>query len=96
MSRSNYDVAQGVDGDGVWRSGVLEQSWRIGGASGAEVLALRAFGDDPGLRWVEASTYELYADDVALPPGAEVHFDGSDRDVGRLVKYAVVEDRGYD
>ena len=27
-SRRNYDVARGRTGDGHWRSGVLEQSWR--------------------------------------------------------------------
>jgi hypothetical protein len=42
-SRRNYDIAQGVDGAGKWRSGVLEQSWRLGGASGAELAALHAF-----------------------------------------------------
>ena len=34
-SRRNYDVAQGVDNEGQWRSGVLEASWRSGGASTA-------------------------------------------------------------
>lgn len=42
-SRCNYDVAQGCDEAGRRYSGVLEQSWRIGGASGAEVAALAAF-----------------------------------------------------
>jgi hypothetical protein len=27
-SRRNYDVGQGIDGRGQWRSGVLEASWR--------------------------------------------------------------------
>src|SRR5262245_17695269 len=36
-SRRNYDVAQGTDAEGRRCSGVLEQSWRIGGASGPEV-----------------------------------------------------------
>ncbi|HRO59064.1 MAG TPA: DUF3182 family protein, partial [Burkholderiaceae bacterium] len=48
-SRCNYDVVQGADDQGRWRSGVLEQSWRIGGASAAELLALRAFREDPAL-----------------------------------------------
>jgi len=46
-SRCNYDVAQGVDDSGRCHSGVLEQSWRIGGASGAEAAALHALRDDP-------------------------------------------------
>ncbi len=47
LSRRNYDVAQGVGPDGRRRSGVLEQSWRLGGASGAEVAALEIFQADP-------------------------------------------------
>jgi hypothetical protein len=59
-SRRNYDVARGLDAEGRWRSGVLEQSWRIGGASGAEVAALEAFRAEPALRAVRAATVELY------------------------------------
>jgi Protein of unknown function (DUF3182) len=32
-SRRNYDVGQGLDAQGKWRSGVFESSWRSGGAS---------------------------------------------------------------
>ena len=67
-SRRNYDVARGVDAEGRRRSGVLEQSWRIGGASGAEVAALEAFRAEPGLRVVRAATVELYGPDVPPPP----------------------------
>jgi len=95
-SRSNYDVVQGRDDAGVWRSGVLEQSWRIGGASGAEIAALHAFREQPALRWVDASTHETYADAVAAPPGAQVHFDGHDVQQGRLLKYALVQACGDD
>lgn len=91
-SRANYDIAQGRDAAGRWRSGVLEQSWRIGGASGAEVAALQAFRDDPSRRVVRASTHEVYSDgDFRVPDGAEVHYDGTDAQVGRLTKYAQVE-----
>jgi Protein of unknown function (DUF3182) len=93
-SRCNYDIAQGVDAAGQWRSGVLEQSWRIGGASGAEIAALQAFKDHPGWRWVRASSHEVYADTAAVPAGACVHFDGTDPRVGRLVKYAQVQAHG--
>ncbi|WP_150749146.1 DUF3182 family protein, partial [Pseudomonas fluorescens] len=41
-SRRNYDIAQGLDSNGKRRSGVLEQSWRMGGASSAEVAALQS------------------------------------------------------
>lgn len=45
-SRRNYDIAQGRDGNGRERFGVLEQSWRVGGASSAEIAALEAFRAD--------------------------------------------------
>jgi hypothetical protein len=89
-SRCNYDVVQGLDDAGRWHSGVLEQSWRIGGASGAEIAALLAFRGDPGLRAVRASTCELYGADAAAPAGASVLFDGVDQHGDRLVKYVEV------
>ena len=89
VSRSNYDVAQGVDDAGTPRSGVLEQSWRIGGASGAEVAALRAFAADPSLQRVRASTCERYGGGVAVPAGAWLLYDGVDARAGRITKYAL-------
>ncbi|MET0962159.1 MAG: DUF3182 family protein [Noviherbaspirillum sp.] len=85
-SRCNYDVAQGVDDQGAWRSGVLEQSWRIGGASGAELAALAAFEANPGLQTVRAATTELYGG-VSPPADADVYFNGVDRHVGAITKY---------
>jgi hypothetical protein len=85
-SRCNYDVAQGVDDSGRWRSGVLEQSWRIGGATGAELAALAAFEADPALRVVRAATTEVYGG-ATPPPDAEVYFNGVDRHVGAIAKY---------
>ena len=38
-SRRNYDVAQGTNARGKRCSGVLEQSWRLGGATGARQRA---------------------------------------------------------
>ncbi|MDU9394385.1 DUF3182 family protein [Pseudomonas sp. zfem002] len=90
-SRRNYDVARGVTADGHLRSGVLEQSWRIGGASSAELLALRAFADDPALQRVRASTHEVF-DDSALPADATLFYQGDDREVGRICKYARIRD----
>lgn len=94
-SRSNYDVAQGTDGEGRWRSGVLEQSWRIGGASGAEIAALHAFRGNPELRVVHASTREVYGEGHTIPKDAWVHYDGVDRHGQRLVKYVEVRCHGY-
>jgi hypothetical protein len=94
-SRRNYDVAQGFDAGGRRRSGVLEQSWRVGGASGAEIAALEAFRADPALRVVRASTREVYGEESAAPPPphAAVYFRGADGRVGPLTKYALVEPR---
>jgi hypothetical protein len=90
-SRRNYDVAQGTNARGQWRSGVLEQSWRIGGATGAEIAALEAFRAEPGLQVVRASTFEIYGESQAPPPQATVYFRGTDERVGLLTKYTVVE-----
>jgi len=90
-SRRNYDVAQGRDGAGQRRSGVLEQSWRQGGASGAEIGALEAFRADPSLKIVRAMTREVYGETPALPAGAVVYFSGVDASVGALTKYALTE-----
>ena len=38
-SRRNYDVGQGIDAEGQRRSGVFESSWRVGGATSAELVA---------------------------------------------------------
>ncbi|MBK9132938.1 MAG: DUF3182 family protein [Betaproteobacteria bacterium] len=87
-SRCNYDVAQGHDAHGRWCSGVLEQSWRIGGCSGAEVAALGAF-KERDVPVVRASTHEIYGDAI-VPHDAWRLYDGHDAHAGRLVKYAQV------
>lgn len=87
-SRSNYDIAQGFDEDGNGRSGVLEQSWRIGGATGAEIAAIGAFLSNPDLQSVGASTTEIHGSSGELPADAIVYFQGEDEQAGPLVKYA--------
>ncbi|MEZ2721843.1 DUF3182 family protein [Paenalcaligenes hominis] len=59
-SRRNYDVIHGTAWDGSDRLRVLEQSWRMGGASMAELLAISAFLDTPSLPSVQAWTQERY------------------------------------
>nr|MBF6624225.1 DUF3182 family protein [Stutzerimonas stutzeri] len=93
-SRRNYDIAQGVDGRGRACSGVLEQSWRIGGASGAEVAALEAFSQGGKAGVVRASTVELYGETKPVPEGATLLFRGEDEEVGFITKYATVEEHG--
>jgi hypothetical protein len=92
-SRCNYDIARGRSTDGSWRSGVLEQSWRIGGASPAEVAALERLRADTKLRAVRASTFEVYG--ACTPPqGALVQFQGEDERAGPITKYTLVEPDG--
>ena len=90
-SRRNYDVAEGCDAAGQRRSGVLEQSWRVGGATGAEVEALLAFRTNPSLRALRAATVERYGRDVTPPEGAAVYFAGIDERAGPLVKFTSIE-----
>jgi hypothetical protein len=90
-SRRNYDVAEGTDAQGRRRSGVLVQSWRVGGASGAEVEALAAFRADPHLQEVDAQTTEVYGGEQPAPANALVYFEGDDAHGGRLLKYVTVE-----
>jgi hypothetical protein len=92
-SRRNYDVACGRDGHGAFHCGVLEQSWRFGGASAAEIAALEVFRANPGLDVVRAATHEVYSADEP-PPHARVHFRGDDASVGFLTKYTTMEHDG--
>ncbi|HEV2621900.1 MAG TPA: DUF3182 family protein [Frateuria sp.] len=91
-SRRNYDVVQGIDHRGHRHAGVLEASWRIGGASGAEAAALLRFRDEPTRRWLSVRTEEHYGDDATVPPDATVMFHGVDPSAGPLLKLTVVED----
>ncbi len=87
-SRCNYDVVQGFDAGGTQRVGVLEQSWRVGGASAAELVALHALHDEPARVKARAETVEVHGAEPALPDGAFVHFRGVDDWIGPLTKYA--------
>src|SRR5262249_7233548 len=89
-SRRNYDVAQGIGVDGRARSGVLEPSWRVGGASSAELAALAAFARDPSLQIVVASHVEEYGKDCRAPADAVVDFQGDDPEAGPLLRYTIV------
>jgi hypothetical protein len=92
-SRRNYDVVLGRDAAGRLMSGVLEASWRIGGASGAEIAALRAFSEDPHLTFVVVSRHEIYGNGIIPPKEADVYYNADDPEIGPLMKYALVETR---
>jgi Protein of unknown function (DUF3182) len=89
-SRRNYDVGQGIDADGRWRSGVFEPSWRVGGATSAELVAVNAFLRDPDLRVIEVAHVEEFGSGREAPPDAVVHFRGDDPKAGPLLRYTVV------
>lgn len=88
LTRRNYDVIQGTDVAGNQRIGVLEQSWRVGGASGAEIAAFEAFRAEPGTSHVRCSTVEVY-EQITPPVGAVVYYQGVDPVVGAMTKYAM-------
>ncbi|MFW9080539.1 DUF3182 family protein [Pseudomonas sp. P2757] len=92
-SRRNYDIAQGLDSNGKQRSGVLEQSWRMGGASSAEVAALQSFVNDPSMRAIRVSSVETYIDQ-ALPADAIEVYRGPAENSDFLLKYVTV--KSYD
>jgi len=89
-SRRNYDIGQGVDGRGRWRSGAFEASWRVGGATGAELAALAVFMEDATIGVVHASSVQEFGDGIAPPSGAHVHFQGDDPELGPMIEYAAV------
>ena len=89
-SRRNYDIAEGIDAAGRPRSGVLEASWRVGGATGAEVVALSAFKQDPSLHMIDVSHIEEYGQNRRAPDGAAVLFNGDDPQDGPMIRYTVV------
>lgn len=89
-SRINYDVAQGQGSRG-WCSGVLEQSWRIGGATSAEVVALSAFDRAPQLQCIRASSGERYGNKAAIPAHAQIYYRGEDPGVGPITRYTCIE-----
>jgi hypothetical protein len=88
LTRRNYDVIEGTDARGERRTGVLEQSWRVGGASGAEIAALEAFRAEPDTDHVRCSTVEVY-DKVIPPAGATLYYLGDDPVAGAMTKFAV-------
>lgn len=90
-SRCNYDVVLGRDAQGRSRCGVLEQSWRVGGATGCELAALEVMQREPATQRVRARCFELFGDSPEPPQGAAVYWRGEDPRAGRLTKYTVVE-----
>lgn len=93
-SRRNYDVAAGNGPGGERLMGVLEQSWRIGGATRAEIAALEVFVADPTCACIWAETREIFGEDESAPPHAVETFAGHDPELGLIRKYVMVEAYG--
>lgn len=90
-SRRNYDVLVGPITENGVRCGVLEQSWRVGGASPAEVLAMEKLAQDETVTAVQAVLRENYDQTPTLREDDFVVYVGDD-DFGRpLHKYARIE-----
>ncbi|AEH90897.1 DUF3182 family protein [Mesorhizobium opportunistum] len=89
-SRRKYDVGQGIDSSGIWRSGVLEASWRVGGSSSAELAAIELMNADPEIRTVRVSAVKQYGKDCRPPEAADIHFQGDDPEEGLITRYTVV------
>ena len=69
---------------------MLEQSWRMGGASSAEVAALQSFINHPGLKAIRVSSVETYVDQ-ALPADAIEVYRGPAENSDFLLKYVTVK-----
>ena len=93
-SRRNYDVAHGFDAHDRLRCGVLEQSWRPGGASAAEVLALEALHARSDINTIIAATLETFGEVEDVPSHAIELFNGQDRDIGHIRKYVMLKRYG--
>ncbi|MVW73232.1 DUF3182 family protein [Bordetella sp. 15P40C-2] len=95
-SRRNYDVVIGRDYDGQTRLGVLEQSWRAGGASIAELSAMLYFAQNASASEVYAYTCEEYGPHPR--PFAETHlvYSGEDSRVGWITKTGGIGKGGTD
>jgi hypothetical protein len=87
-SRRNYDVAQGIDAQGICKSGVLEQSWRVGGASPAEIVAFETFQNDLRRDMVRVCCVEHYGENIEIPDNGQFFYQGVDDSTGPLTKYA--------
>lgn len=90
-SRRNYDVGQGDDDRGNWKSGVFESSWRVGGATAAELLAIKFFLEDPNLMTIRVSHREEYGSNRTAPDGSIIHFQGEDPIAGPVIRYTIAD-----
>ncbi|HEU4665134.1 MAG TPA: DUF3182 family protein [Dokdonella sp.] len=89
-SRRCYDVVIGRNAHGEVRMGVRGPLWRCSAESPAEVAAMLAFRDLPGLACVRASTYEAIGA-VDLPGDAMVYHRARCDAGGTVTRYCTVD-----
>ncbi|WP_435656570.1 DUF3182 family protein [Brucella pituitosa] len=90
-SRRNYDVLVGPITENGVRCGVLEQSWRVGGASPAEILAMEKLMQDESITAVQAFLRESREQAPTFRDDDFIVYSGED-DFGQpLHKYARIE-----
>lgn len=96
-SRRNYDIAVGTGHDGVALAGVLDQSWRIGGATPAELAAMEYFRSRPDVTAIAASCFESY-EAVDVPADAVVHYMAAAQSPveGPLLKFSLIRPDGHE
>jgi hypothetical protein len=93
-SRRSYDVVLGRDRNGAARMGVRGPSWSVAAESPAEIAAMAAFRDVPGLQCLRASTYEAYGE-ADVPADAMVYYRSGDSKCASLTKYCTIDVQGY-
>jgi len=72
VSRASYDVLQGITSQGEFLSGVTDITYRLGGSSPAEVLALDYFRQNPDIVFIDADVTLDYP--IGAPAPNEVIF----------------------
>jgi len=93
-SRRSYDVVLGYDEHGTPCMGVRGPSWSVSAESPAEIAAMMAFRDVPGLQCLRASTYEVVGA-VDVPADAMVYYRRDDAGTGRLTKFCTIDVQAY-
>jgi hypothetical protein len=74
--------------------GVRGPSWSVAAESPAEIAAMAAFRDVPGLQCLRASTYEAYGE-ADVPADAMVYYRSGDSKCASLTKYCTIDVQGY-
>jgi hypothetical protein len=89
-TRRNYDVGHGLGTAREQETAVFEASWRVGGASSAELAALTALAEDPSLHVVAASSIKKFGRHQKAARGATIYYQDDDPRDGPLIRYTTL------